>query len=250
MKSFFIEFGLATRFSGRFFRELFSLPFEFKEFLRQAYFIGNKSVGVVIFTGLVIGVILVLQSRPALIEFGAGSYLPSMSALSVIREVGPLICSLICAGKFSSSFCAEIGSMRVTEQIDAMEVSGNNPFKFLVVTRVIALTLMLPALVVIADITALMGAFVGANINGEISFNLFFIQVIEKLEFSDLFPSMIKCFFFGWAIGIIGCFKGFYATSGTAGVGRATNSAVVIALVSVIFIDMIAVQLTNLIFNG
>jgi phospholipid/cholesterol/gamma-HCH transport system permease protein len=139
--------------------------------------------------------------------------------------------------------------MRVTEQVDAMEVSGNNPFKFLVVTRVAAITVMLPVLVVFADITALVGSYLAANINGEISFSLFFVQVVERLSFHDLLPAVLKCFFFGWAIGIIGCFKGFFAKSGTAGVGIATNNAVVIALISVIFIDMIAVQLTSLIFN-
>src|SRR5690554_2083438 len=147
-KSFFIEVGELSYFAGRFFREVFSRPFEFKELLRQCHSIGNRSILLVGVTGFIIGLVLTLQTRPTLEEFGAVSWMPSMVSISIIREIGPVIIALTFAGRIASGIGAELGSMKVTEQIDAMEVSGTNPFKFLVVTRILATTLMLPILVI------------------------------------------------------------------------------------------------------
>ena len=137
-KSFFAEIGDMTFFAGRFFREVFSPPFEFRELLRQCYNMGNRSFLLVGVTGFILGLVFTLQSRPTLMQFGAESWMASMVSLSIVREIGPVIIALICAGRIGSGIGAELGSMRVTEQIDAMEVSGTNPFKFLVVTRVVA----------------------------------------------------------------------------------------------------------------
>src|SRR6056297_1012426 len=156
--SFFIEIGALTRFAGRFFREAFSRPFEFREFLKQCYQMGNKSLLLVGVTGFILGLVFTLQSRPTLLEFGAVSWMPSMMSISIVREIGPVMIALICAGRIGSSIGAELSSMRVTEQIDAMEVSGTNPFKFLVVTRILAATLMLPLLILIGDLIALVGS--------------------------------------------------------------------------------------------
>ncbi len=136
--------------------------------------------------------------------------------------------------------------MKVTEQIDAMEVSGTNPFKYLVVTRVLSATFMLPVLVVAADAISLYGAYIGVNLEGDVSFHLFFLQVFEKLSFADVFPAIIKTFFFGFMIALLSCYKGFNASKGTEGVGQAANSAVVLASLSIFIIDMIAVQITSL----
>jgi phospholipid/cholesterol/gamma-HCH transport system permease protein len=195
------------------------------------------------------GVVLVLQSRPSLVQFGAGSYLPAVAAVSVVREIGPLITALVCAGKICSGISAELGSMRVSEQIDAMEVSGTNPFKYLVVTRILAGTLMIPLLVLYADTISLVGSFLGSNINGHISASLYFNQVFEVLEYSDLVPSIIKSVFFGFVIGLTGCYMGYNSEYGTEGVGRATNSSVVVSLLLVIVVDLVAVQITSL-FTG
>jgi phospholipid/cholesterol/gamma-HCH transport system permease protein len=169
-----------------------------------------------------------------------------MVSISVVREIGPVITALICAGKIGSGIGAELGSMKVTEQIDAMEVSGTNPFRYLVITRVAATTLMLPLLVIMADGVAVFGSYLAVNIKDETSFQLFMNQVYAQLTYGDIFPALIKSFFFGFAIGIIGCYKGFYSDKGTEGVGRSANSAVVTASLLVFIIDLVAVQIADL----
>lgn len=248
MKKLFIEIGLIARFTVRFFTELFKPRFEFNEFLRQCFYIGNKSLPLVAITAFIMGLVITIQSRPTLVEFGAEAWLPKMVSVSLVREIAPVITALICAGKIGSGIGAELGSMKVTEQIDAMDVSGTNPYKFLVVTRVMGTTLMIPLLAVLADTVSLYGGYLGANIRGVVSWNLYWNQVFDTLVYADLMPSIIKTFFFGFAIGIIGCYKGFNTNKGTEGVGQSANSAVVISSLLVFIIDLIAVQITD-IFN-
>ncbi len=243
---FFIEVTSLTMFTFRFFKEVLKPPYEFNELLKQSYLVGYKSFPLVAITGFIIGLVLTIQSRPTLAKFGAVSMLPAMVAVSLIREIGPVITALIFAGKVGSGIGAELASMKVTEQIDAMQVSGTNPFKYLVVTRVLAATMMLPLLVVFADGVGLVGSFVGVNLKGNVGFTFFFLQVFQSLEFKDLLPAIVKTFFFGFAIGLIGCYKGYYANTGTEGVGKAANTAVVFASLMVFLIDMIAVQITSL----
>jgi phospholipid/cholesterol/gamma-HCH transport system permease protein len=249
IQDFFIEIGELSIFAARFFKESLKRPFEGKELLRQCYNIGNKSLLLVGTTGFIIGLVITLQTRPTMQEFGAESWMPSMVSISIIREIGPVIIALICAGKIGSGIGAELGSMRVTEQIDAMEVSGTNPFKYLVVTRVLATTLMLPLLVIFGDAIALYGSYLIENLKGEVSFVLYFNKVFNALEFGDIIPATIKTFFFGYAIGIVGCFKGYYCTKGTSGVGIAANSAVVFSSLLVFIIDFIAVFVTDIFFE-
>jgi phospholipid/cholesterol/gamma-HCH transport system permease protein len=227
-------------------KECFSRDFEFKEFLRQSFLIGYKSLPLISVTGFIMGLVLTIQARPSLVHFGAVSLLPGMVAVSLIREMGPVITALICAGKIGSGMGAELGSMKVTEQIDAMEVSSTNPMKFLVVTRVLAATLMIPLLVLYADIIGLMGSWAGTNIKGQVTFVLFCSQAFSHLEFIDLIPAVVKTFFFGAVIGLVGCFKGYTAGRGTESVGIAANSAVVLSSLLVIIVDLIAVQITDL----
>ena len=248
-KAFLLEIGELSYFAGRFFQETFKRPTEFKEFLRQCFNIGNRSLLLVAVTGFIIGLVFTLQSRPTLQEFGAVSWMPSMVSISLIREIGPIITALICAGRIGSGIGAELGSMRVTEQIDAMEVSGTNPFKYLVVTRVLATTFMLPVLVFFGDAIAIFGSFLVENIKGNVSFLLYYNQVFDALEFGDLIPATIKTFFFGFAIGLVGCFKGYYCKKGTAGVGLAANSAVVFTSMLLFIIDFIAVFVTDIFYD-
>ncbi|MCF8422843.1 MAG: ABC transporter permease [Bacteroidia bacterium] len=243
--AFFDEIGDITRFTGKFFIELFKSRFELKEFLRQCFYIGNKSFGLVAITAFIMGLVITIQSRPTLVEFGAEAWLPKMVSVSLIREIAPVITALICAGKIGSGIGAELGSMKVTEQIDAMDVSGTNPYKYLVVTRVMATTLMIPVLVTLADAISLYGAYLGANIRGIVSWDLFWSQVFDTIVYSDLFPSILKTYFFGFIIGIIGCYKGFNSKKGTEGVGQSANSAVVISSLLVFVIDLLAVQITD-----
>jgi phospholipid/cholesterol/gamma-HCH transport system permease protein len=248
IKSFFTEIGEMSYFVGRFFKELFTKPFEFKELLRQCYNMGNRSLFLVGITGFILGLVFTLQSRPTLMEFGAQSWMPSMVSISIVREIGPVIISLICAGKISSGIGAELGSMRVTEQIDAMEVSGTNPFKYLVVTRILAATFMIPLLIIFGDAIALFGSAIVENLKGDVSFLLYFNKVFDAIKFSDILPAIAKSFFFGFAIGLVGSFKGYYCKNGTVGVGEASNSAVVYTSMLLFIIDFIAVFVTDIFF--
>ncbi len=240
--------GNFSLFIGRFFKEIFVPPFQINEFLRQCYTIGCKSLPLVSITGFIMGLVLTIQSRPTMTKFGAESWLPSMVSLSLIREIAPVVTALICAGKIASGIGAELGSMKVSSQIDAMEVSAVNPYKYLVVTRILATTLMVPMLVIFADFIGIYGGYIGYNVHSTITVRRYFSEVIEHLDYLDLMPATIKTFFFGFFIGVIGCYKGFNASNGTASVGLAANSAVVTASLSIFIVDMLAVQITDLFF--
>ena len=247
-KNIFNDTADVSLFTAQFFKELFKPPFQINEFIRQCYAVGFKSLPLVTITGFIMGLVLTIQSRPTMVQFGAESWLPSMVSLSLIREIAPVITALICAGKIASGIGAELGSMKVTEQIDAMEVSAVNPYSYLVVTRILATTLMVPILVLYADLVGILGGYIGYNIHGNMSMFRYFSEVIESLEFLDIIPAIIKTFFFGFFIGMIGCYKGFNAAKGTASVGIAANSAVVSASLAIFIIDMLAVQITDLFF--
>ncbi len=248
LSNFLNELGGLTQFTVQFFKELFKPPYEHKEFLRQAYKIGLNTLPLIGITAFIMGLVLTLQSKPVMEEFGAESWLPGMVSVSIVREIGPVITALICAGKIGSGIGAELGSMRVTEQIDAMEVSGTNPMNYLVVTRVLATTFMIPILVFYADAVSFYGSYLAVNLHDFISLPLFMNLAFDPLHFYDLVPATIKTFFFGFAIGIIGCYKGYYSANGTEGVGKAANSAVVISSLVIFIMDLIAVQLADL-FN-
>ena len=243
------ETGEVWLFARRFFKEAIRRPFEWRELLHQCFVVGNQSLFLVGMTGLIMGLVLTLQTRPTMEDFGAEAYMPAMVGVSIIREIGPVIVALICAGKIGSSIGAELGSMKVTEQIAAMEVSGTNPFKYLVVTRILATTLMVPLLVIFGDAIALFGSYLVEHMKGDVSFRLFFNKVFRQLSFSDLMPATIKTFFFGFAIGLIGCYKGYTSKKGTAGVGRAANTAVVVASMLLFVLDFIAVLVADIFFD-
>lgn len=247
---FIVEVAEISRFTGRFFREAFRPRFERRELIRQAYLNGYNSLPLVAITAFIMGLVLTIQSRPTLESFGAVTMLPAMVSISVVREIGPVITALICAGRIGSSMGAELGSMKVTEQIDAMEVSGTNPFKYLVVTRIWSTTLMLPLLVVLADAIAIWACYIGVNLKSVVSWRLFYQQVFDSLVFSDVVPALVKSVFFGLAIGVVGCYKGYTTQKGTEGVGRAAHSAVVVASLVIFILDLIAVQITDILgFN-
>jgi phospholipid/cholesterol/gamma-HCH transport system permease protein len=231
-----------------FFRNLFTGGFEWSEFVHQCYDIGYKSLLLVGITSLIMGVVLILQLRPTMVSFGAASMLPKTLAVSFVREIGPVIIGIICAGKIASSIGAELGSMKVTEQLDAMEVSGANPMQYLVVPRILATSIMVPILSVLGDAIGLFGGFLSLNLRDSISFKLYFTKVIGSLDFSDFLPALVKTIFFGFAIGFVGCYKGFHSNKGTESVGIAANTAVVTASLWIFVIDAIAVQITSILF--
>lgn len=241
--------GDISLFAFRFFQQAFRRPFEWKELIRQCYVIGYSSLFLVATTGFIMGLVLTLQVRPTMMEFGAVAYMPQMIGISIVREIGPMVTALICAGKIGSSIGAELGSMKVTEQIDAMEVSGTNPFKYLVVTRIWATTLMLPLLVVAADAVGLFGSYLVESAKGNVSMTLYFNTAFDSLSFGDIIPATIKSFFFGFAIGLVGCYKGYYSKKGTEGVGTAANTAVVLASLLLFVVDFFAVLIADIFYE-
>jgi phospholipid/cholesterol/gamma-HCH transport system permease protein len=242
------EIGSLASFGGRYFREMFRRPFEWHEFIRQCYEIGYRSFSLVALTAFIMGLVITMQLRPSMVYYGVESQIPAMVGVAIIREIAPVITALIFAGKIGSSIGAELGSMRVTEQIDAMEVSGTNPFRYLVVTRTLAATLMMPLLAVMSTGISLYGSFLGVNLYEVLSWKLFIHQVFDSLEYMDVVPAFIKCFFFGMAVGMVGCFKGYYSSKGTEGVGRSANSAVVMSSILIFIIDLVAVQVAEIIW--
>ena len=243
--SFFLHLYAAFQFILRFFKEVFRPPFEFKEIIRQCYEVGYKSLALITLTGFVTGLVFTKQSRPSLSEFGASSWLPSLVAIAIIRALAPLVTALIAAGKVGSNIGAELGSMKVSEQIDAMEVSAVNPFKFLVVSRVVATTLMIPMLMCYTGAVAMLGAYINVHQNEATSFISFFQQAFDKISFLDIFSSLIKSIVYGFTIGIVGCYKGYNATNGTEGVGKAANASVVVSMFLVFVEEILIVQITN-----
>jgi len=246
IRDFFNETGKMARFTGRFFTMGIKPRYEIKELLAQCYIIGYKSLPLIGLTGFIMGLVLTMQLRPSLSEYGVESQLPVMVGIAIVREIGPVITALIFAGKIGSSIGAELGSMKVTEQIDAMEVSGTNPLKYLVATRIAAATLMLPILTILGDAIALFGSYVGINIRSVTNFHLFFSQIFDTLSYGDMVPAFIKTFFFGFAVGLVGCYKGYNSSRGTRGVGSSANSAVVLSSVLIFILDFLAVQVTDL----
>lgn len=242
----FIDLGELVIFTGKVMRQFISPPYEHKELIKQAYVIGNKSLALVAVTGLIMGLVLTMQTQPTLVQFGVQSLIPGMVAVSMFREIGPVVTGLICAGKISSGIGAEIGAMKVTEQIDAMEVSGTKPLSFVVATRVLATTVMVPLLVFFSDACGLIGSFLGVNLFESMSFQLYMKNAFDMLNFVDVLPATIKSMVFGFFIGLIGAYKGYKAGLGTESVGLAANSAVVNASLSIFIIDLIAVLVTNL----
>ena len=247
-RKWFASIGEQGVFFGRFFRNIFKGGFEWSEFVRQCYEIGYRSMMLVGITSFIMGAVLILQLRPSLAAFGEEGMLPLTLTVSFVREIGPVIIALICAGKIASSIGAELGSMKVTEQIDAMEVSGANPLQYLVVTRIIAVTIMVPLLTLIGDVIGLAGGFIALNIKDNVSLVLYFHKCLAALDFSDFLPAFVKTIFFGFAIGFVGCYKGYNSNKGTESVGIAANSAVVTASLWIFVIDALAVQLTSILF--
>ncbi len=235
----------ACAFIALFFRQAFKPPFHFRQVIDQCYEVGLKSLPLITLTGFVTGVVFTKQSRPSLEVFGASSWLPNLISIALVRALGSLVTALICAGKVGSSIGAELGSMKVTEQIDAMEVSSINPFKYLVVTRITATTLMVPILALYCSFVGLLGSFVNVHANETTSFANFFQSGFAQISFLDLFTSVVKSIVFGFTIGVVGCYKGYNASQGTRGVGKAANQAVVTTMFLIFIEEITIVQVSN-----
>ncbi|WP_158828290.1 MlaE family ABC transporter permease [Mucilaginibacter lacusdianchii] len=245
LANFFSDVYDVYRFIVRFFKEAFVPPYEFQELLKQCYEVGVRSLLLISVTGFIVGLIFTKQSRPSLLQFGATSWIPSLVSIAIMRALAPLVTALISAGRVGSSIGAELGSMRVTEQIDAMEVSGTKPFKYLVCIRVLATTIAIPVLAIFNGLVSMLGGYLNVAVNEGTSFSTYVQQFFQPLAFIDFESSIIKSMVFGFTIGIVGTYKGWNSSSGTAGVGKAANSAVVTAMFLVFIEEVIIVQITG-----
>ncbi len=237
------ELGGYVYFIGRFFRTVLLPPYEFRQTIRHIDDLGALSLPLVTITNFIMGLILAFQSRPTMEKFGATAFLPALVTRSIVRELGPVITALIVAGRVASGISAELGSMKVTEQIEAMECSGVDPYRYLVTPRILALIFLMPMLTLYADFVGILGSYVAEWLSTGSTFRYYYGQVVEALFFGDVVPGVLKTAAFGFAIAVIGCYKGFHAGGGTEGVGRATTSAVVLASLWIILIDMILVKI-------
>lgn len=234
------EIGLLT---VQFVRYLFRRPFETQLLIDQLDSIGVRSLTVVNLTGIFAGMVLALQMGEFLAKFGAKIYVSRVMGLSLLREMGPVLTALMIGARVGAGITAELGSMKVSEQIDAMLALASNPVKKLVVPRVLATIMILPLLTVIADAIGLLGGLLIAVTHLGISADFFYNSLVQNIELSDLMSGISKSFFFGYLIAIIACMKGLTVTGGADGVGRATTSSVVAASISVLVADFFLTKL-------
>ena len=224
-------------------------PFEGRELLRQLDEIGSKSLPVAALAGAAIGFVLSLESRSSLVRFGAKSMLPAALVYSIIHETGPIVTGLVICGRVGAGIGAELGSMKVTEQIDAIEASGVNPYKFLAFTRIVACILILPLLTLAADFCGVLFGWVAETMVEPVSFHRFIDQGFVGASFSDFLAPTFRTAVFGLIIGTIGCFQGMSTKGGTAGVGISATSSVVISSLLVILADVILVKFILVFFS-
>jgi phospholipid/cholesterol/gamma-HCH transport system permease protein len=246
--SFFAWFGELGLFFVRMIRSGFAPPYELRELVRQMDEIGSKSLPLVMLAGAALGIVLSLQLHDALIRFGGKSLLPGVIVLSIIKESGPIITALVVCGRVGAGIGAELGSMKVTEQIDALEASAIDPYKLLIITRVLACIFVLPILTTLACAIGIIMGWVANTLVDPISLRLFIQQGFEQLGFRDYFPAILKTSVFGLLIGLIGCFQGMRTEKGTEGVGRSATSAVVLSSLFIILADVVLVRLTQILF--
>jgi phospholipid/cholesterol/gamma-HCH transport system permease protein len=247
--NFFEWFGNIGIFWARSFWAALSPPYEFREFLRQFDELGSKSLPLVAIAGAATGVVLTLSTRDSLIRFGAKSLLPAVVIFSIIKESGPIITALVVSGRAAAGIGAELGAMRVGEQIDAMEASAVNPYKFLVATRVLACMLMLPLLTLVSDFCGILMGWVANTAAEPISLQLFIHNGFKVVTFNDFLPATLKTVVFGLIIGVISCFQGMRASGGTEGVERAATNSVVLASLFIILADVLLVRLILVFFS-
>jgi phospholipid/cholesterol/gamma-HCH transport system permease protein len=238
------QVGDFTSFVGEFFRRFWRSPFEGRELLNQMDEVGTKSFLLVSVTGIAIGIVLAMQSRGTLARFGAEAVLPSMLALSVFKEIGPVITSLVLAGRLGAGMAAELGSMKVTEQIDALEVAALKPFHYLVVTRVLACVIMFPLLTICVDMIALTGGYLESVLAENMDYRIYITTAFESLRFSDLIVDTMKTSIFGFIVGIVSCYRGYTVRGGTREVGQAAMQSVVAASLLILLSDVIVVRIS------
>lgn len=235
-------FGGLSLFSGQIVRGCFHRPFEFSEVLRQIFEIGWRSAPLIVLSGFAVGAVLSMHTRSTLERFGASTMIPAALALALVKETGPLVTGLLISGRVGAGIGAELGGMRVTEQIDALESLGINSFKYLVFTRVVACAVALPLLTVLMNFSGMAGGFVAETVVSGASFRFYFTQAFSSLAFSDFIPPTLKTIVFGFIIGSTSACLGYNATGGAEGVGRASTQSVVFSSIFLILVNVILVK--------
>jgi phospholipid/cholesterol/gamma-HCH transport system permease protein len=245
---FFAWFGELAIFCFQLLRSLILPPYEFKEFLHQLDELGAKSLPLVALAGTATGVVLSLETHASLVRFGAKSLLPAVLIISIITESGPIITGLIVSGRVGAGIGAELSAMKVTEQIDAMEASAVDPYKYLVATRILACMVMMPLLTLAADFCGVLFGWVTNTLTQHVSLQQFMNEGLKNATFNDFLPATFKTVFFGLIIGVVSCFQGMRAKGGTEGVQRAATDSVVIASLFIILADVVLVRLIQVFF--
>ncbi|MGA8103771.1 MAG: ABC transporter permease [Candidatus Acidiferrales bacterium] len=228
---------------------VFTPPFYVSDLLAQMDLIGVGSVPIVTLTGFFIGVVMVLQTSSQFERFGETALTGDAVSLALVRELGPVIAALLVTGRNGSAIASELGSMVVTEQIDAMRALGTDPIRKLVTPRVVASILMLPLLTAVSDFVGLVGGFIVAHFTLQLGAVQFWSRAIDALAFGDLVQGMVKPLFYGLILSTVACYQGLNVRGGTQGVGRATTSATVVASVSIIMSDAVISRLLLFIFR-
>jgi phospholipid/cholesterol/gamma-HCH transport system permease protein len=240
--------GEVALFGARALYEAVLPPYEFKETWRHVFEIGWRSLPLIALSGFAIGVVLSMHTRASLERFGAEAMIPAGLAIALVRETGPLTAGLLMAGRVGAGIGAELGAMRVTEQIDALEAVAVDSFKFLAVTRILACIIALPLLTAIMDFCGIFGGYVAeASLSG-MSAQLYFHRAFSIVEFSDFLPATLKTAVFGFIIGTVASYLGFNTTQGTEGVGRTSTSSVVLSSICIILVNVVLVKLIFFMF--
>jgi phospholipid/cholesterol/gamma-HCH transport system permease protein len=237
-------------FAARAVRDVVRPPFEIAETLRQVYEVGSRSLLLIAAAGFAVGAVLSMHTRASLARFGAEALIPAGLALALTKETGPLVTGLLFAGRVGAGIGAELGAMRVTEQIDALESLAVDSFKYLVVTRVLACVVALPILTTVMNFTGIIGGYAAETAVSGMSFDLYFNRAFSSLDFVDYVPPTLKTAVFGFIVGTISCYLGYNATGGSAGVGQASTRSVVYASISLIVSNVVLVKLIFFLFPG
>ena len=242
--------GELALFGLRAIRDAFRPPFEFAELLRQVYDIGWRSLPLIMAAGFAVGAVLSMHTRASLERFGAEAMIPAGLALALFKETGPLVTGLLFAGRVGAGIGAELGAMRVTEQIDALESLAVDSFKYLVVTRIVACVVAMPILTTAMNFAGILGGFVAETVISGMSLQLYFDGAFSVLNFVDYIPSTAKTMVFGFLIGAIASFLGYTTRGGTAGVGQASTRSVVLGSISIILSNVVLVKAIFFFFPG
>jgi phospholipid/cholesterol/gamma-HCH transport system permease protein len=243
-----VVIGNAAQFAGRVVLESVRPPYEVRETLRQMFELGCRSVPLIAASGFAVGIVLSMHTRASLARFGAEALIPAGLAIALVRETGPLTAGLLLSGRIGAGIGAELGAMKVTEQIDALEATAVDSFKFLVVTRVVACVIALPILTTVMNFMGMLGGYAAETALTGVPLETYFRQAFSSIEFSDLVPATLKTMVFGFIIAAVASYLGINTTSGTEGVGQASTRSVVMASILLIATNVLLVRLIFFIY--